>query len=75
MLECLEEATDIPSERKIVAEKDLVLDVRDRPFSEYSRRTRLDIAVLNKTRRVSSCGDLSILSMPKILLGHQWGRT
>jgi hypothetical protein len=52
-LKGLKEATDIPTECKVVAEKDL-LDFRRGSFSKYGRRTRLEIAVLNKTRSVSS---------------------
>ena len=52
-LEGLEESADISAECKIVAEKNL-LDFRDASLLEYSRRTRLDIAALNNTRRVSS---------------------
>ena len=52
-LEGLEESADISAERKIVAEENL-LDLRNGSLSGYSRLTRLDIAVLNNTRRVSS---------------------
>jgi hypothetical protein len=52
-LEGLKEATDIPTEREIVAEKDL-LDLRGGSSSKCCRRTRLEIAVLNKQRNVSS---------------------
>jgi hypothetical protein len=52
-LEGLKEATNITTERKIVAEKDL-LDLRRDLFSKYRQHTRLEIAVLNKTRSVSS---------------------
>ena len=52
-LEGSEGSADTLAERKTVAEKNL-LHLRDKPLLEYSRRTRLDIAVLNSTRRVSS---------------------
>ena len=52
-LEGLEESADISAEREIVTEKNL-LDLRDGSLLKYSQRTRLDIAVLNNTRRVSS---------------------
>ena len=54
-LEWLEKATDILTRREITLEKDL-LDLRDvtMSFSEISRRTRLDIAVPNKTRSACS---------------------
>jgi hypothetical protein len=52
-LERLEESADISAERKIVAEKNL-LDLRDGSLLEYGPQTRLDIAALNNTRRVSS---------------------
>lgn len=64
-LERFEEAADILAGREIILEKDL-LCLRDVSFSESSRRTRFDIAVLNKTRRASSWGDLSMLSTPNL---------
>ena len=64
----MKEPADISTESKVVMEKDL-LDLRRDSLPEY-RRTRLEIAVLSKTRRVSSRADLSILSTPIFLSHH-----
>ena len=37
------------------------------PLFDNGQLTRLDIAVLNRTRSISSCGDRSTLSTPGIL--------
>ena len=44
------------------------------PLFDDGQHTRLDIAVLNRTRSISSCGDLSTLSTPKIYPKNQSGR-
>ena len=53
-LERLEKSTDISTERKIVAEEDLMRPSEMKHQLQCDLLTRFDIAVLNKTRRVSS---------------------
>ena len=66
-MEGLEEASNISAEREVISEENLpAWYLQHDNKSKYSALTRFDIAVLKRTRRVSSCAERSKLCTPVI---------